>query len=138
MSTMVEQGLQAKAALVINGLSSTELVYLSGLPLDQVREALSPHARAAAGVIAAQLTAGEHAELQGILAREGNGTTSARMDDTTGFAVGLYEGDFGNKGRPQPGPTPNATGSSAISGPLFLLGLTLLGAVSNAYGHPAP
>jgi hypothetical protein len=42
--------------------------------------------------------------------------TEAEQDDTFGYAVAVYEGDYGNKARPQPGTLAGAVGHDLPAG----------------------
>jgi hypothetical protein len=72
---------------------------------EEVAAALSPALRAKVQEVGEGLTPDERAHLRLLLEEAG-----AAADDTAGYAVGLYVGDDGNKGRPRPGTPANATG----------------------------
>src|SRR5437762_2518995 len=99
MNLDVVQTLQAKALQVAAALPPEEWARLAALPPEEVAAALSPALRARVQEVAKGLTPDEQAQMRLLVQRVGAGATAGEGCDTTGYAVGLYEGDYGNKAR---------------------------------------
>jgi hypothetical protein len=123
MHVDVMETLQAKAQQIAGTLTPEDWSRLRSMRLEDIASALSSSTQAKAQQIAEGLTPDERAQIRLLLAE-------ARADaaaDTAGFRVALYEGDPGNKGRPQQiGP---AAGGGNVSGSLLVLGIVALGGI---------
>jgi hypothetical protein len=111
----VMQTLEAKAQALADTLSPAEWALLEAMPADEDAAELSPELRAKVEQFADGLTPEELARLHLLLDELGVEDAAA----VAGYAVALYEGDAGNKGRPQPGTPANAAGrdpASVVSG----------------------
>jgi hypothetical protein len=106
MTMDVTQTLESKARLIADELTPKEWARLAAMRPEEVAGALSPALRAKVQQVASELTEEEATQLRLLL--EGIGTGAAT--ETVGYAVAVYEGDAGNKGRPQPGTPANAAG----------------------------
>jgi hypothetical protein len=100
----------------------------------EVAASLSPALRAKVQEVASGLSQEEATQLRRLL--DGAGVDEA--GDVEGYAVGLIEGDAGNKGRLHTQTPPTTVGGNPIGFPLFLVGVVVLGSIDGGNGHPGP
>jgi hypothetical protein len=101
--------LEAKLRQLMDGLTPDDSARLRAMQGRAGAGELSPSLRAMFERCASGLTPEEAHQIR-FLSRLADAGAAGDGVDTAGHAVGLYVGDDGNKGRPQPGVPANAAG----------------------------
>jgi hypothetical protein len=132
--------LEAKLRQLAAGLTPQDEAQLRALQQEASTGELSPSLQAKFQQCATELTPLEATQVRLLLQLARVGAAAGGEDDNVGYAAALYEGDFGNKGRPQPGTPANAVGrdpASIVTDTGYNL-VTLLSPLGNwlQYGSP--